>query len=259
MDKKLFIIKAGTTFSDTKREYGDFDLWTIRGLGGVDDVIRTIDAEHGAPLPDVNECAGVIVTGSHDMVTDNLPWSVRIAEWIPALLDKEVPFLGICYGHQLLAHALGGKVGFHPEGTEAGTVDINLLPECAADTLFHSLPSTFPVHVTHSQTVIILPKGAVRLAMNPFEPNHAFRIGKCAWGVQFHPEYTSDIMRSYIINEKDDLIHEGINIKPILDSVKETPESASILRRFNEIVMRRSHMKTLSLNIPDNLAARIND
>ena len=237
MKKNLFIVKVGTTFPDTGREYGDFDSWTLNGLGSGKNAIRVIDAEHGDQLPDADKCSGVVVTGSHDMVTDNLPWSVRVAEWIPVLMDREVPFLGICYGHQLLAHALGGKVGFNPKGTEVGTVDINLLPECADDPLFQSVPSTFPVHATHRQTVITLPEGAVRLAMNRFEPNHAFRVGKCAWGVQFHPEYTADIMRSYIMNEKKDLIHEGIDIGPILDSVKETPAAASILRRFNEFAI----------------------
>jgi len=235
-DKRLFIIKVGTTFPDTMREYGDFDLWTINGLGKRRDDTGVIDAEHGDPLPDANECAGVVVTGSHDMVTDNLAWSKKVAEWLPSLLEEEVPLLGICYGHQLLAHALGGKVGFHPEGTEVGTVEINLLPECAADPLFSSLPIAFSAHATHSQTVVLLPRSTVRLAMNGFEPNHAFRVGRCAWGVQFHPEYTAEIMRSYIINGKEDLLNEGIDIRPILDSVKETPVSASILKRFSEIV-----------------------
>jgi GMP synthase (glutamine-hydrolysing) len=239
MKKYLFIIKVGTTYPDTLREYGDFDLWTIKGLGCDHDTVRVIDAEHGDPLPDANDCGGVVVTGSHDMVTDNLPWSVRVAEWIPALVDRSVPFLGICFGHQLLAYALGGRVGFHPEGTEAGTVKINLLPESASDPLFAFLPLSFHAHVSHSQTVIVLPEGAVRLAMNAFEPNHAFRVGKCAWGVQSHPEYTADIMRSYIINEKEDLLREGIEFRPVLESVKETPEAASILRRFNEFAMMR--------------------
>jgi len=239
MNKKIYVIKVGTTFPDTKREFGDFDLWTLKGLGRCNNAMRVIDVKHGDPLPDANECSGVVVTGSHDMVTDNLPWSVRIVEWIPLLLYKRIPFLGICYGHQLLAHAIGGKIGFHPGGTEIGTVEIKLLPECVDDPLFCSIPSAFSAHVTHRQTVILLPNRAVRLAMNTFEPNHAFRIGKCAWGVQFHPEYTADIMRSYIINEKRDLLREGINIRSVLDSVRETPEAASILKRFNEVIVNR--------------------
>lgn len=237
MNKKLYIIKVGTTFSDTRYEYGDFDLWTLRGLGGGNTLIRVIDAEHGDPLPDAGKCLGVIVTGSHAMVTENLEWSVKVAHWIPSLMKKDVPFLGICYGHQLLADALGGKVGYHPGGTEIGTVDINLLPGSTDDPLFLSLPPVFAAHVSHSQTVEVLPEGAVHLAMNTFEPNHAYRVGRCAWGVQFHPEYTADIMRSYIINEKNKLLDEGINIRGILDSVRETPVATTILSSFNKIVM----------------------
>jgi GMP synthase (glutamine-hydrolysing) len=235
MHKKLFIIKIGTTFPETAREYGDFDLWTLNGLGCDAAEAVIIDAEHGESLPSADACSGVVVTGSHAMVTDNLPWSVEIEGWIPSLLKLDVPFLGICYGHQLLAHAMGGEVGFHPKGTEAGTVDINLLPQCNDDPLFKSMPSTFHVHVTHAQTVFKLPLGAVHLAMNSFEPSHAFRMGKCAWGVQFHPEYDTNIMRSYIMNEAGDLKKEGIDIHPILNSIKETPVAASILRRFHAL------------------------
>jgi GMP synthase (glutamine-hydrolysing) len=235
MNKKLFIIKVGTTFPETAHEFGDFDRWTLNGLGCNQGEAVVVDAEHGEPLPSADECSGVVITGSHDMVTDNLPWSSEVTKWIPSLLKVDVPFLGICYGHQLLAHALGGEVGFHPKGAEVGTVDIRLVPQCMNDPLLGPLPSIFAAHVTHAQTVISLPEGAVRLAMNSFEPNHAFRIGKCAWGVQFHPEYNANIMKSYIINEAEDLSREGIDIRPVLDSVMETPVAASILRGFCQI------------------------
>lgn len=234
--KRLYIIKVGTTFADTAREFGDFDQWTFKGLGGVEGEIAVVDAEHGAPLPAADECSGVVVTGSHDMVTDNLPWSVKVAQWIFSLMDLDVPFLGICYGHQLLAHAMGGEIGFHPKGEEIGTVDIQLLPASFDDMLFFSLPPSFPAHVSHAQTVISLPQGAIRLAMNSFEPTHAFRLGRQAWGVQFHPEYNEKIMKSYIINMKDELKEMGKDIPLILNSVKETPVAGSILRRFYRIV-----------------------
>ncbi|MDO9263927.1 MAG: glutamine amidotransferase, partial [Desulfosalsimonadaceae bacterium] len=182
--KSLYIIKAGTTFPATAKQFGDFDVWTAAALGPVGVETRIVDAEHGAALPAAEDCAGVVVTGSHAMVTDNLPWSVNMEVWILSLLAARIPFFGICYGHQLLARAAGGQVGYHPRGAEAGTVPVHLLSDCADDAVFRSLPQSFPVHVTHEQTVLVLPPGAKRLAANAHEPHHAFRLGDWAWGVQ---------------------------------------------------------------------------
>jgi GMP synthase (glutamine-hydrolysing) len=150
---------------------------------------------------------------------------MAMADWIPSLIEANIPFLGICYGHQLLAHALGGRVGFHPGGKEVGTVDVHLLPESLTDPLFGSLPSPF-------QTVLSLPKGAVRLAWNSFEPNHAFRIGSCAWGVQFHPEYDKNIMESYVVEQAKELEAAGRDVAELLRTIRDTPVAVSILSRF---------------------------
>ena len=231
-NKKLYIIKVGTTFPATLAQFGDFDVWTAAGLGIPSSDIVSLDVQNGAPLPAPDECASVVITGSHAMVTDRLPWSVALEEWIPLLLEKQVPILGICYGHQLLAQAAGGEAGFHPQGKEIGTVDVKLLPTAAGDPLFHALPPSFAAHVTHSQTVLTLPIGAQLLAANAFEPHHAFRLGDCAWGVQFHPEYSANIMRSYIEQQAEELVANGRDVAALLDAVQETPVAAEILRRF---------------------------
>ena len=68
--RKLFIIKTGTTFPDTLEQYGDFDVWTINSLGIDRNAIIVVDAVHGNPLPHPEECSGVVVSGSHSMVTE---------------------------------------------------------------------------------------------------------------------------------------------------------------------------------------------
>ncbi len=234
--KRLYIIKAGTTFPATAKQFGDFDRWTAATLGITDVEIDIVDAENGADLPSVQECAGAVITGSHSMVTDNLPWSVRLEEWILSLLHTDTPLFGICYGHQLLAKAAGGQVGFHPRGEEIGTVKVALLPDCVDDPVFQSLPQSFLAHVTHEQTVLRLPTGAVRLAANEYEPNHAFRLGGWAWGVQFHPEYSTDILRSYIREQKEELEVAGRNVTELLNTVSETPYAAQTLRNFGKVV-----------------------
>jgi len=171
-------------------------------------------------------------------VTENLPWSVKLEKWIQLVFTAQIPILGICYGHQLLAQAAGGRVGFHPQGEEIGTVRIQLLPTCSNDPIFEALPGSFLAHVSHSQTVLELPKAAVRLAASDHEPNHAFRLGECAWGVQFHPEYSARIMRSYIQERANELEAAGVEIVQLLDAVSETPVATDVLRRFSNHVER---------------------
>jgi GMP synthase (glutamine-hydrolysing) len=234
--KTLYIIKTGTTFPDTRNRLGDFDQWTADALGALDIKPGIVDVAHGEALPEIDTCAGVVITGSHAMVTDNEPWSLRLEKWITHLLKAQTPVFGICYGHQLLARAAGGRVDFHPYGIEIGTVRIDLLPPCSTDPVFRSLSKSFFAHVTHSQTVTNLPETAIRLATNAHEPVHAFRLGECAWGVQFHPEYDAGIMRSYIQEQKHALASAGRDVSQILDSVSETPVAAQVLRNFSRFV-----------------------
>jgi GMP synthase (glutamine-hydrolysing) len=233
----LFIIKVGSTFPNTLIKYGDFDQWTLDKLGSIEVETQVVDTEQGLELPEIKECAGVIITGSHAMVTEELPWSVRLEKWIPQLLDKNVPFLGVCYGHQLLAKSLGGQVDFHTQGKEIGTVDIELQPEALNDPLFRGLPAKFAVHSSHSQSVLRLPRGATHLASNDYEPNHAFRIGDSAWGVQFHPEYDVGIMKSYILEQREELEAGGKDVSLLLEAVIETPFAEQVLRNFAQLIM----------------------
>lgn len=236
--KSLFIIKAGSTFATEVHRLGDFEEWVRRGLGALLCPVVVVDAEGGEALPAPGLCAGVVVTGSHAMVTDNLPWSVGIERWIRELIVSGVPFLGICYGHQLLGRAAGGEVGYHPFGREVGTVMISLTDEGCRDPLFKGIPKCFPAHATHAQSVLRLPEGAVRLAFNDFEPNHAFRVGDSAWGVQFHPEYTREIMETYLRDEIADLEAAGEDAGALCKAVSDAPYAGRVLTDFAGFVSR---------------------
>ena len=234
--KKLYIIKAGTTFSSTLETLGDFDDWIKSALGREEVPVAVVDVVQDSPLPAPEECSGVMVTGSHAMVTDNLPWSLRIESWIPSLVAAEVPFLGICYGHQLLGRAMGGEVGYNPLGKEIGTVSITLTPESNNDPLFKGMPATFQAHTTHAQSVLKLPSDALLLASNAHDPHHAFRIGPSAWGIQFHPEYTAEVMRAYITVQAESLRKKGRNVEELLLEVTETPFARGVLSNFGSLV-----------------------
>lgn len=148
--KKLYIIKAGKTFVDIINEYGDFEDWILKYIDYEN--IKIIDIQNNEELPPLKDCLGVIITGSHSMVTQELPWSLRLETFINEIILEKIPFLGICYGHQLLAKSLGAKVDYHPKGIELGTVDISVSKDALNDEIFKYLPSFFDVHVVHAQS-----------------------------------------------------------------------------------------------------------
>lgn len=223
----LCIIKTGDTLPALRERHGDFEDWIARGLAGQGLPVRTIDPRQGTNWPAPAQIAGVVVTGSPAMVTDRADWSERTAAWLAQLVEEEVPVLGICYGHQLLAHALGGTVGRHPQGIEIGTVTVECADAARGDALLGALPTHFAAQVVHEQSVLQLPPGATALAGNAHEPHQAFRVGRCAWGVQFHPEFSAEVMRGYI-----DVL--GPRLAPTVDraNVRDTPEAAGLLPRF---------------------------
>lgn len=202
--KPILIVKTGGAARRVREAHGDFDEMILSASGLKDHEARVVAVYQGEVLPEPEAVSGVIITGSPAMVTDREPWSTRLEEWVLKAHHSGVPVLGICYGHQLLGQAFGGSVGYHPDGMELGMVRITVEPAGQQDRLFGMLPGSFQANVIHSQTVLQLPQGAVRLAGNPYEPNHGFRIGETTWGVQFHPEFSADIMRDYIRLEAED-------------------------------------------------------
>jgi GMP synthase (glutamine-hydrolysing) len=233
--KKITIIKTGDTRPAIQEEFGDFEDWICRNMGVEKQKARIVDVPRGDILPDAKDCKNIVIAGSYAMVTQNLAWSVAIEKWIPGLIASGVPILGICYGHQLLCKAMGGVVGYHDKGVEVGTVDVQIVSDVSNDRLFQNLPGTFKVHASHSQTVLKLPETAVKIAENDFEPNHAFRIGDSAWGVQFHPEYDERIMASDTMNMAGTIEKSGLVLSEILENIKSTPIALEILRRFGEL------------------------
>ncbi len=233
--KKIIIIKAGDTFPAMAKKLGDFEDWIATGLCVNKEDVRVVDVPKGDKLPRVETCKSVVISGSHASVTENLSWSVVIEQWVPQLIRSDIPLLGICYGHQLIAKSMGGVVDFHTSGIEIGTTDIEMLDDKTPDPLFKNIPHSFKAHVCHSQTVTKLPDQAVRIAENSFEPNYAFRIGQSAWGVQFHPEFDDKIMAAYAENMKTSINASGLILSETLDKIESTPIPVKILGRFGKL------------------------
>jgi len=229
---RVLVVKTGSTLPAIRARRGDFETWIAQGMGLAPDAIDVVDVSTGAALPRPDAPAGIVVTGSSAMVSAREPWSERTGAWLADAVGAGTPVLGICYGHQLLAHALGGRVAKNPRGREIGTIQLRLAPDAKQDALLGALPARTRAHTTHLESVLELPPGARWLAESDADPNQAFALGARAWGVQFHPEFDADVIRGYIEGRRDALLAEGLDPERLLADVAETPESASLLRRF---------------------------
>ena len=110
--------------------------------------VEVVNVFEGAELPKPTGLAGVVVTGSTAMVSHREPWSERTARRITAAVEAETPLLGICYGHQLLAQALGGRVGPNPLGREIGTVRVQLEESAGRDDLLTGFSGSLSIHLS---------------------------------------------------------------------------------------------------------------
>ena len=233
--KPILIVKTGGTYPDMAARHGDFEDWFIARMDRSAAPIEIVSPFAGEPLPPAASFGGIIITGSHDMVTEKHAWSEKTADWVKKAVEAEIPVLGVCYGHQLLAHAMGGVVGDNPKGKEFGTVSIRLNEQGRQDRLFDGTPATFAAQACHSQSVLQLPAGATLLASSDMDPHHAFAMGKRAWGVQFHPEFDGQMLRLYIARFAVELGQQGNDVDRLLADIRETPESEVLLRRFQRI------------------------
>lgn len=230
MQQKL-IIKTGEPGRPVRDTLGRFEDWIARESGTDAGAWQVVDVAAGEALPAVATVAGAVITGSLAMVSDRADWSERTAGWLREAHAANVPLLGICFGHQLLAHALGGEVGFRAAGPEAGTVEVTRLSVVTDDPLFAALPSRFAANVFHWQSVLRLPAQAEVLACSAAEPHQAFRLGN-SWGVQFHPEFDAVATGRFLALAADELARSGQSAETLAAAVCPTPEAASLLRRF---------------------------
>ena len=231
--RPLALFQLGQPPADLRHAHGEQADWITAALAGTGDrplqVIRPFLDE---VLPAPGTLAGAVFSGSWSMVTDREAWSERTAQWIREAMAVELPLLGICYGHQLMAHALGGVVKDHPQGREVGIQHIHLSAAARHDPLLADFPDTFTANLTHQQSVLVPPPGAVVLGHSAHDPHQILRYGPHALSVQFHPEFFPELMRACLMRREDVLCREGFDVPAICAALEPTPQAREVLRQF---------------------------
>jgi len=186
-------------------------------LGAAGLQLDVAEPHSGASLPlSVDGFDGLLVLGGSMGAEDDerAPWLPQVRQLLAAAVDAELPTLGVCLGAQLLAVAKGGRVEASPNGPEFGAQLVAKRANAATDPLFGPLPITPDVIQWHVDAITELPPGAVLLANSPGAEVQAFRIGRMAWGIQFHIETTPAIVRRWA--EEDVDVLAGYDVERLL-------------------------------------------
>ena len=235
MIRKLAILKTGSKLDSMSDIEGDFEDWIQAGLHISREQMLVLDAQVQTVFPTPDLVKAVVITGSGAMVTEHSDWIEHCATWLRQCVVAEIPVLGICFGHQLLAYALGGIVDWNPCGLEVGSVSLSLHAAAQHDELFGHINQGCLVNASHRQSVISLPADAIRLGTTDKDANHVFRFGTRAWGIQFHPEFDARIIHKYIDHYADSLLEQGEQKEHIAAAAQDTPQAASVLQVFAKL------------------------
>jgi GMP synthase-like glutamine amidotransferase len=157
------------------------------------------------PHEEPPEAYGAIMVfggGMHPDEDTRHPWLAGEAEFLQQTLAGEVPLLGVCLGAQLIARAAGAWVG-PADVPEVGWLPVELTPAGRADPVLGVLPSPFDAFQWHFYTYAV-PSGGVELAVSP-ACTQAFRLGRRAWGIQFHAEVTRSMIETWVDEEVAEL------------------------------------------------------
>lgn len=237
--RQLLLIQTGEAPEPIHARHGGFADWFRAAMRLEPAQMHIVRVDAGAPLPAPDAVAGAVITGSAAMVTERAEWSERTAGWIRAAMDARTPLFGVCYGHQLMAYALGGTVGWLPDGREIGTRSIARRPGITAGGWLDDLPASFPAHTTHRQTVLQAPPGAEVLARSELDPHQFLRYAANAVSTQFHPEFSATHMRAYLDARADVLREEGLDPDALMADVRETEAARGLLERFAHAALAR--------------------
>jgi GMP synthase-like glutamine amidotransferase len=179
-----------------------------------------IDDQHPSS-PD--ECDGWVVTGSRYSVYDAMPWLDRLHGFVREVRASERPFLGICFGHQLLAHAVGGRTAKADAGWGVG----------AHDTAFVEPIESARLLYLHQDQVVEVPDGGVVLAKTDHCPVAALQVDERMLGIQAHPEFTGEYLAA-LLHSREDRIGEDLVERALgsLDAPRDEAAIAGWVHRF---------------------------
>lgn len=224
---KLGILKTDAVRPEWVPEFGEYPDMFVALLGQLDPALEFIvyDVEQGEFPDDIDEVDAYLITGSKSSVYDDKPWITTLIEFVRELDRRQKKIVGICFGHQLVAQALGGKTEKSPKGWGVGlhTHSFSSAPD------WHDQGEMdFDILVSHQDQVVENAIGATVLASSEFCENAVCQVGDHILTFQGHPEFINAYSRE-IMELRREMIGEDVYRNGIA-SLAEQPQATRVAR-----------------------------
>jgi GMP synthase-like glutamine amidotransferase len=226
---RIGILQTGAVRGELQGEFGDYPTMfraLLTNAAGDDPIeFRDYDVQRGEIPATIDECDAYLITGSRESVYDDLPWLPRLEEFVRDLDAERHPLVGICFGHQLIAQALGGETRKASQGWGVGVQRSSVL---APDRWMQPFKPEIKLLASHQDQVVELPARAKRFAGSAFCPNAGFTIGEHIVTFQGHPEFVKGYSRALLEARRatlgDDVYARGV------ESLDEPVDSSLVAR-----------------------------
>ena len=226
---KIGILQTGYPPEDTIEEHGSYALAFENLLSGYGFEFSSYAALEGVLPESIHDADGWLITGSKFGAYEELPWIAPLENFAREAYDNSVPIVGICFGHQLLAQALGGRVEKFNGGWSVGRVEYNLAG--------HEQP--VPLYAWHQDQVVTLPPDASVSGSTPFCKYASLTYGNKAWTLQPHPEFTANFFNDLFEARKKGLPESAIEAAS--KSVEEGPTDSSAIAETIATFFKTAH------------------
>jgi len=227
---KLGILICDHVQAHLQDEFGDYNDMFINTIIKANSGIKNLklsfyDVQKGQYPTSINECDAYMSTGSKYSVYENQEWIIQLLAFIQSLYIAKKPFVGICFGHQLIAQAIGGLVEKSDKGWGVGVTNANVIQK---KTWMKPNLNSVNLVISHQDQITMLPTNAQILISSEFCPHYMIQIDNHFLGIQGHPEFSREYSKALMLSRKDRIP------KPILDkgviSLNHIPDDLSIMR-----------------------------
>ncbi|NRD74201.1 GMP synthase [Shewanella sp. VB17] len=206
---KIGILQCDDVTETLQAKHGNYPLMFTRLLEGIDPqlVFRVFRVMEGDYPDSVDECDAYITTGSRYGVNDDDDWVIQFEHFVARLYARKKKLIGICFGHQMMVKALGGKVAKSPKGWGIGVATARVIER---KPWMNDPVESISLIVSHQDQVVELPAHTEVIAASDFCPCYIIQISDHFLGIQGHPEFSKTYSQDLMNARRDRIPHQRI-------------------------------------------------